>query len=190
METQELTLTCTKCGLEKPDKDFPKNRSKKLGRNTWCRICTNKWRSAPENRERIRASARKRARKNPKKLREQKRIRAYGVCDNIFGQLLIGQNMQCAICEKEIDFTTGHVDHCHEQGFVRGLLCMQCNMGLGQFMHSPDILHRAINYLEESLCQLGNQAMLTTNVTMPVRKPSVKERREIAHDVTLKRLAL
>jgi hypothetical protein len=39
------------------------------------------------------------------------------------------------------------VDHCHEGGEVRGLLCGRCNMAIGRFEHDPHLLQAAIDYL-------------------------------------------
>ncbi|HEX6077716.1 MAG TPA: endonuclease domain-containing protein [Micromonosporaceae bacterium] len=40
-----------------------------------------------------------------------------------------------------------HLDHDHDHGNVRGILCFNRNGGLGQFRDSPDLLHKAIGYL-------------------------------------------
>lgn len=64
------------------------------------------------------------------------------------------QDFKCAICRKEIRYVGVHergreaaLDHCHLTGFVRGVLCCQCNTGLGQFGENPALLARAILYL-------------------------------------------
>ena len=159
METQEveLTLACTKCHEEKSDDEFPKDSRKKNRRfrHCRCRSCANKYSakyySVPENREKkaLLDIVRRSQPKQKERRRELQRIRRYGVCDDVFGQLLTGQNMQCAICEREIDFATGCVDHCHKRGYIRGLLCLQCNAGIGSLMDNPDILRKAIAYLEK-----------------------------------------
>ncbi|MFK0048340.1 endonuclease VII domain-containing protein [Streptomyces sp. NPDC090741] len=51
----------------------------------------------------------------------------------------------CCICLTD---PAVHVDHCHETGRVRGVLCLNCNMGLGLLKESPDHIRRAIQYLE------------------------------------------
>jgi hypothetical protein len=40
------------------------------------------------------------------------------------------------------------VDHCHKTGIVRGLLCVQCNLAIGQFNDNPEIVKIAAKYLE------------------------------------------
>jgi hypothetical protein len=42
------------------------------------------------------------------------------------------------------------VDHCHTGGHVRGIICNECNRGLGYFRDSPNALRNAASYLEES----------------------------------------
>lgn len=57
---------------------------------------------------------------------------------------------KCTIC-KVLEEDMGHrmcVDHCHETGKVRGLLCKRCNAGLGQFKDNPELLIKAAEYLK------------------------------------------
>ncbi len=46
-----------------------------------------------------------------------------------------------------------HVDHCHTTGKVRGMLCSDCNTGLGKFKDGPALLRRAAEYLERARAQ-------------------------------------
>ena len=56
-------------------------------------------------------------------------------------------NFKCAICEQTDELA---VDHCHETGRVRGMLCNNCNNGIGRFKDNTDYLHNAITYLKEN----------------------------------------
>lgn len=69
---------------------------------------------------------------------------AYGITPEQFEQMAADQEHRCAICdEAEL-----HVDHDHETGEVRGLLCGKCNKGLGMFNDRPELLRGAAHYLE------------------------------------------
>ena len=54
---------------------------------------------------------------------------------------------QCQICDKVLVGIKKHIDHCHVSGKVRGILCQNCNMALGQFKDDTTILLNAIKYL-------------------------------------------
>lgn len=43
-----------------------------------------------------------------------------------------------------------HIDHDHQTGKIRGLLCATCNVGLGSFKDDKELLHKAITYLTQS----------------------------------------
>jgi hypothetical protein len=63
--------------------------------------------------------------------------------------MLQQQNGLCAICKKTETGKTSNlcVDHCHKTGKVRGLLCNNCNKGLGLFKDNPEVLLNASAYL-------------------------------------------
>ena len=56
------------------------------------------------------------------------------------------QNGACAICGVVPEKL--HVDHCHKTGKVRQLLCHKCNLGIGYFADSPEIMGKAIQYIK------------------------------------------
>lgn len=76
------------------------------------------------------------------------RIRRYGLTQDEFDELLYLQGMACAICRTLKPRANGwHVDHSHSTGLIRGILCSHCNIGLGNFQDSADLLENAIDYL-------------------------------------------
>lgn len=77
-------------------------------------------------------------------------IGRYGLSIERYKEMLANQNGLCAICGKsESDECRAlSIDHCHDTGVVRGLLCGSCNMALGLFKDSADILLKAVEYLE------------------------------------------
>ena len=89
------------------------------------------------------------------KYREERRdavLRSrYGITASDYDVLKEQQNNQCAICSTDYSVSNRNmdVDHCHETGKVRGLLCNNCNRGLGHFQDSPDLLRAAAKYLED-----------------------------------------
>ena len=60
--------------------------------------------------------------------------------------MLEAQGGTCAICQSA---PAEHVDHDHDTGAVRALLCFNCNGGLGQFRDDPAVLRAAADYVEE-----------------------------------------
>jgi hypothetical protein len=73
----------------------------------------------------------------------------YNITEAEVDALLEAQNGLCAIC-KEPQESALHIDHCHSRQKVRGLLCENCNRGLGMFRDSKERLLAAIVYLENS----------------------------------------
>lgn len=67
-------------------------------------------------------------------------------------QLIQAQNGLCKLCSKMLPSNPKHVhlDHSHETGAVRGVLCRNCNVGLGLFNDDATLLRRAAEYLDET----------------------------------------
>lgn len=74
---------------------------------------------------------------------------AYGMTSDAMLTMLDEQNHSCLICGKLI-IDKPHVDHNHVTGHVRGLLCNNCNLGLGMFKDNPNYLRTAASYLEKT----------------------------------------
>ena len=118
-------------------------------------------RSTPEVRVRIRAAhARWRSRPgNVEKVRDAYYRRKYGLSMQGVFNLLDRQGGRCAICQSLnpgsrnrgiSELGRWHVDHDHVTNKVRGILCGDCNIGLGGFRDNPDYLVDAAIYLENS----------------------------------------
>ena len=81
----------------------------------------------------------------------------YGITLDEFRSLLLKQNGLCAICEKPetVKHKSGvlkqlSIDHDHLTKKIRGLLCYNCNRGIGHLQDNPGILSRAALYLEKN----------------------------------------
>jgi len=80
-----------------------------------------------------------------KKRRKELHIeRTYNIGIDKYYKILKDQNNLCAICNENIRLC---VDHCHDTGKIRGLLCNGCNTGLGGFKDNINNLKSAIKYL-------------------------------------------
>lgn len=144
---------CSTCKIRKPIDDFYKRSSSPDGKANDCSDCvkarTKKWRGLPANRKRqIEASKRWRL-NNPGRtaqlVRRHKLKIKYGLREETYLAMLEEQKHQCAICK-----TSGKnlvVDHCHQSGQVRGLLCSNCNAALGFLKDSVEVFIRAAEYL-------------------------------------------
>ena len=80
-----------------------------------------------------------------------KLLSAYGITLEKKKSMFLGQHGKCAICLVVFSkLSSAHVDHDHKTGVVRGLLCGNCNNGLGRFKDSHEFLESASKYLKNS----------------------------------------
>ena len=78
--------------------------------------------------------------------------RRYGISAEQYDEMLKRQDYKCKICGSPDPKGRGNrfsVDHCHSSNRVRGLLCQECNQGLGKFKDDISLLAKAILYLNE-----------------------------------------
>ena len=137
--------TCTKCKCTKEESEFGNrydDRSKLL---SWCKEC---------DKARKRESARKRFRDPAKRaaVTRRQKLWTYGLTEDEFSVLERSHNGKCAICGSESPL---RIDHDHSTGAVRGLLCHNCNVGLGHFNDSTHLLESAIEYLCKNKSQIS-----------------------------------
>lgn len=88
-------------------------------------------------------------------------MRSYGITEEIYEQERIKQNYKCCLCgadEKDQHHGRLYVDHCHETGKYRGLLCNLCNVALGSFKDNVEVIKKSIEYLNENRLRHREQA--------------------------------
>lgn len=95
--------------------------------------------------------------RNPEKLRSMNLRYFYGISSAQYEQMLRRQRGVCAACRQpevarnQFGKVRLAVDHCHETGKIRGLLCMACNRAAGLLKHNPQRLRALARFLENSL---------------------------------------
>lgn len=151
VDLENGTKQCPDCNETKPVGEFHHRKDGSI--YAYCRPCNTARASAwaKANRERKNAGERERRRKNPEKFLAQGRKthykRKYGIEYASVVELLKLQSFRCGICKEEICENTLYVDHCHNGGGVRGVLCNRCNIGLAS-VERPGYLDAALAYLE------------------------------------------
>ena len=136
-----MIIKCSCCKLVKSTTEFYKNRSKKDGFTTECKLCNRmnckKYKRTPRGKVAdSRGGAKYRASVKGKiTARTWKLKTVYGIPFDDYNRMFTEQNGCCAICGKhQSEFSNRlNVDHDHKTGVVRGLLCVACNTRLGQY---------------------------------------------------------
>ena len=101
------------------------------------------------NREREINRVKAQYRAAPEKFREKDLLRRFGLTLAQYNEILDSQKGVCAICENLCSSGKNlAVDHCHKTGKVRGLLCVDCNLGIANLKESSQIMQRASDYVE------------------------------------------
>jgi hypothetical protein len=132
---------CSSCGELKDLGQFGKNARGRLGLNARCKKCKN-------------AQHRAWASRDTNSLK--KKLKRHGLTLEAYDEMRRSQNFACKLCGKpeEEEYAQRSqrlsVDHCHETGYVRGLLCDRCNKFLGAVKDSPELLDRMHAYLVRS----------------------------------------
>lgn len=148
--------TCKLCHQTKPDEDFHKakvNKDGSLLRKNHCKTCCNakrmdKWHSMSKEQKQ------EYNRKNREKIgsdyfKEYRLKQKYGLTLEEHRGMMRSQNEKCSICKTKLTDENCRVDHHHESGKVRDLLCHHCNALIGFSREDVVIMKQAIEYLRK-----------------------------------------
>ena len=164
---------CSKCNKNKEISLFWAKKTSKDGLDTYCNECRKiiqkKWLNNNKDKRKktqrnwyfkyktvIKEKKRIRENKNPEETKLRKKIynrtyilkKKYGITEDIFNQMVLKQQGKCAICYK--DFNQNDIpviDHNHNNGKVRGILCTRCNIHLGFYEKDKEFHKKANKYL-------------------------------------------
>lgn len=145
---------CMGCQDPKEKAEFPRARGGKEGLSSRCRDCHAEARRGYRARhpERSKAADKAYYARNKAKARAYQLQKLYGISVEQYEEMMQAQEGLCALCGKPPSgwgkSRTLHIDHCHETGEVRSLLCTYCNTGLGKFNDNAELLRKAADYLE------------------------------------------
>lgn len=127
---------CPKCGEVKPRSEWGNNSSSHDGMPSYCKPCYNEWSRNNRNNNPTRQ----------KELRRRAHLKFnYRMSTAAYLDMLQKQDGKCVICKTIKDIL--HVDHDHVTGKVRGLLCGECNLGIGKLKDSALVVLNAYKYL-------------------------------------------
>lgn len=154
-----MNKVCIKCDMDKPLTDFHKNKQNRDGLSHQCKKC--KCEVAKQHRlanpERYKERAADYYQRNKSEVKRKTRNyslkKKYGISGPDYDHILAEQNGLCAICKRKVACKGRdnlYVDHCHDTGKVRGLLCQKCNSALGLFNDNLRLLEEAVKYMRKA----------------------------------------
>lgn len=133
---------CTKCKEEKPLNEFTTHKKGIDGKEPSCKQCRNKYHNKRYSEHKNEILAKSRASKR------KYNIEKYGITLLDYEHKCLLLENKCEICGIICDRL--NIDHDHDTNKVRGLLCNNCNWGLGHFKDSVEKLQKAIDYLKNN----------------------------------------
>lgn len=132
--------TCSSCGVDQDSTNYYIDKRSRDGLNSQCKSCRGTY-----ARERYRTSEIVRLAANASRFR-----RVYGISIDEYIEMRTSQNDQCAICQGPQSSNKAlSVDHNHETGLVRALLCDNCNRAIGLLQEDPERARALADYLEK-----------------------------------------
>lgn len=150
--------TCTRCDVYKPYEQYYHLRTTRDGRQSWCKACTISYNTAKNRRNgTVNASKQRKQERVANTRTRDGRSSAERVHYTYHISLERAERLRaiplCQCCNKPISVEdrTHTIDHDYDRGQVRGVLCIQCNTGIGKLGDSLDGIEQAAYYLVQSL---------------------------------------
>lgn len=136
-ESDIKSRVCSACGENKPISEFYKSSGRYYQRE--CKECT-----------RIRKRKWYQTEKGKRSSANTKLKRRFGITLEEYEAMVEKAGGKCEICGTALSYNDHRlvVDHDHENGGIRGILCKACNLGIGNLQHDVNLLYKAIQYLE------------------------------------------
>jgi len=157
------TKTCSRCGLKKANVEFHISRSRPDGLNIYCKDCSTEFSKVryadPQKRSIMLIRGRMWREKNPEADVRKHLRRKYGMTLEQYNTLFDKQKGLCALCSKPESVKRNSkserperlaVDHCHDTGRIRGLLCFKCNTAVGSIGDDEESAKRVVEYFESN----------------------------------------
>lgn len=145
LENSKKSKSCNKCLQVKPMDQFFRDASRNDIRASVCKVCKTESSEAWRKTNKTRYNAR--FREYNKKHYHRLRLQRYKLTVLDYSDMLANQKDVCAICKKPPPPNKPFcVDHCHDSGRVRGLLCYSCNRGIS-YMENSDLFEICLKYL-------------------------------------------
>ncbi len=150
------TRVCKRCGTEHSIVDYHVVSGCKGGRRPVCRYCIRKHQTEnyANDRERRQRKQREWNAANPRAVRECNLRKKYGMGVKEYEIMFGMQGGRCLVCGEPETVCDGRgklkrlaVDHNHDTGEIRGLLCQKCNQALGLLGENPVIIRNLANYI-------------------------------------------
>lgn len=169
------TKICVNCRIEKDVSAFGTRKRNHGGKRGRCKECEKidreAYLSTGDNKKNARESSKKWYADNrdyalelTRKWQEKnkdtrseyarnKLLKKYGITAKEYDEMMVSQNHRCKICGT--DKPNKHnksffIDHCHKGGEIRGLLCGNCNLGIGNFKDDTALMSKAIEYIKNA----------------------------------------
>jgi hypothetical protein len=143
---------CSRCGLEKSHDEFRLNKARRDGLSTYCSPCERDYQKSryhnPEKHKQIKMARNLYLKNRKDSTRKWYLKTTYGITPEDYQALYDKNNGKCYICLETKEYYL-HVDHNHNTGKIRGLLCNTCNRGIGLLKDNAEIISRAARYMED-----------------------------------------